>query len=63
MYNLDLGTTESIMNKFRTDKRVTGHKVLVIALSGILARNDVQRMEHAGANGVLVGESLMLVRV
>jgi indole-3-glycerol phosphate synthase/phosphoribosylanthranilate isomerase len=49
------------MRKLRQDKRVKGHKVLVIALSGIATRDDVVRVETAGANGVLVGEALMLV--
>jgi len=59
-FNVDIGTTESIMRKLRHDKRVKGHKVLVLALSGITKRDDVVRVESVGANGVLVGESLML---
>lgn len=59
-FSVDIGTTESIMKKLRHDKRVKGHKVLVCALSGISKREDVVEVEKAGANAILVGESLML---
>jgi indole-3-glycerol phosphate synthase len=35
----------------------TGH--FVVAESGISCRSDVLRLQHAGARGFLVGESLM----
>lgn len=51
-FEVDLGTTE------RLAKRIPSGVVLV-AESGIFTPDDVARLERAGANAFLVGESLM----
>jgi indole-3-glycerol phosphate synthase len=52
-FEVDLGTTE------RVAARLGGDAVLLVAESGIASREDVGRLERAGARGFLVGESLM----
>ena len=52
-FNVDLGTTDRLAGM------VSG-SVLLAALSGISAREDVERFQAAGAGAVLVGESLMV---
>lgn len=61
-FQLDLGTTERVMEAARRrglswDRR-TGD-ILLAALSGISARADVERYERAGVAAVLIGETLM----
>jgi len=61
-FQLDLGTTERVMEAARKrglswDKQ-TGD-ILLAALSGISARADVVRYEKAGVSVVLIGETLM----
>lgn len=53
-FRVDLGTTGRLAGMVPGD-------VLLAALSGISAREDVERFEAAGAGAVLVGESLMVV--
>ncbi|EWC45028.1 hypothetical protein DRE_06308 [Drechslerella stenobrocha 248] len=51
-FNVDLGTTSSLVSMVPKD-------TILIALSGISERKDVERYENDGAHAVLVGESLM----
>ncbi|EGX52557.1 hypothetical protein AOL_s00007g545 [Orbilia oligospora ATCC 24927] len=51
-FNVDLGTTSSLVSMVPKD-------TILIALSGISERKDVERYERDGAHAVLVGESLM----
>ncbi|KAF3927161.1 hypothetical protein ABW20_dc0101813 [Dactylellina cionopaga] len=51
-FNVDLGTTSSLVSMVPKD-------VILIALSGISERKDVEKYEKDGAHAVLVGESLM----
>lgn len=51
-FSVDLGTTDRLAS-------MAGDDVLLAALSGINERADVERFERAGAEAVLVGESLM----
>ncbi|KAJ6256590.1 hypothetical protein Dda_8455 [Drechslerella dactyloides] len=51
-FNVDLGTTSSLVSMVPKD-------TILIALSGISERKDVERYESDGAHAVLVGESLM----
>ena len=51
-FEIDLATTERLLPMIPT-----GH--FVVAESGISCRSDVLRLQHAGARGFLVGESLM----
>ncbi|KAK6352665.1 bifunctional tryptophan synthase trp1 [Orbilia blumenaviensis] len=51
-FNVDLGTTSSLVSMVPSD-------TILIALSGISERKDVERYEKDGAHAVLVGESLM----
>ncbi len=48
----DLGVTE------RLARRIPGHQ-LAVAESGIHSRDDIERLEKAGAGAFLIGESLM----
>ena len=61
-FQLDLGTTERVMEAARKRglswDRKTGD-ILLAALSGISARADVERYERAGVAAVLIGETLM----
>ncbi len=50
--------TVDIENSIRLRDQAPGH-VAFVAESGIGSRQDVKRLEEAGVNGVLVGESLM----
>jgi indole-3-glycerol phosphate synthase len=51
-FSVDLLTTEYLAPLVPDD-------VTIISESGIAAREDVERVRHAGAHGVLVGEALM----
>lgn len=61
-FQLDLGTTEHVMEAARARglswDRKTGD-ILLAALSGISSRADVLRYENAGVAAVLIGETLM----
>lgn len=56
-FRVDLGTTERLAARLQQ----AGHpeRVLLVAESGIHSRADVERLRHAGASAILVGESLM----
>ncbi|KAF3940785.1 hypothetical protein ABW19_dt0209498 [Dactylella cylindrospora] len=51
-FKVDLGTTSSLVSMVPKD-------TILIALSGIFERKDVERYENDGVHAVLVGESLM----
>jgi len=51
-FKVDLATTERLAARVPKD-------ILLVAESGIRARADVERLHHAGARAILVGESLM----
>ncbi|WP_201716239.1 indole-3-glycerol phosphate synthase TrpC [Rossellomorea arthrocnemi] len=52
-FEVDLKITETL------GSMVNGYDVVLISESGIRDKNDCQRAVHAGASGVLVGETLM----
>lgn len=52
-FTVDIGNTEQLLAKYGTDD------IHFIAESGIHTAEDAQRMQLAGASGMLVGESLM----
>jgi len=57
-FQVDLGTTERIAARIRSP--LDGDPcVLLVAESGIRTVDDVERVRCAGANAILVGESLM----
>jgi indole-3-glycerol phosphate synthase len=55
-FSVSLTTTEELAAKLR---RGMCGKYTIVAESGIQARADVERVAKAGANAILVGESLM----
>lgn len=57
--NRDLNTFEVDMNRTSTLSRMVNSEVILLALSGIRGRDDVERYMKSGAGGVLVGESVM----
>lgn len=52
-FEVDLATTERLAG------RVHGSQIVLVTESGISNREDIARLERAGAAGFLVGESLM----
>lgn len=52
-FEVDLSTTERIA------ARAVGEGVLLVAESGIVTYEDIERLQRVGARGFLVGESLM----
>lgn len=56
-FKVDLATTERLSAKIRAT--ANGREKLLVAESGINTRNDVRRLKQAGADAILVGESLM----
>lgn len=53
-FDVDLRTTERLALRLGSDR-----DVVLISESGIASRDDIRRLERAGASGFLVGESLM----
>ncbi|MFM2171893.1 MAG: indole-3-glycerol phosphate synthase TrpC, partial [Verrucomicrobiota bacterium] len=51
-FEIDLATTEALIDEVPDD-------VLLVSESGIKTLTDAQRVLDAGANAVLIGESLM----
>jgi indole-3-glycerol phosphate synthase len=51
-FEVDLGTTERLAPEIPADRTI-------VAESGIFTREDVERLQAAGAHAILVGESLM----
>ncbi|HXT40327.1 MAG TPA: indole-3-glycerol phosphate synthase TrpC [Candidatus Angelobacter sp.] len=56
-FKVDLATTERLAARMRATSN--GKEELLVAESGINTRNDVRRLKRAGADAILVGESLM----
>jgi indole-3-glycerol phosphate synthase len=53
-FEVDLANTERLASRLSSSA-----EVVLVAESGIATFEDVRRLERAGANGFLVGESLM----
>ena len=51
---IDLETTPKLLDKFPETQ-----KKLIISESGIQSRKDVEKLRDAGANGILVGETIL----
>jgi indole-3-glycerol phosphate synthase len=56
-FHTDLVTTEQLMERFGDPIRAKG--CLLVSESGLFSRDDLDRVQSAGADAVLVGESLM----
>ena len=56
-FHTDLATTEALTERYGEQIRAKG--CLLVSESGLFTRNDLDRVRSAGADAVLVGESLM----
>ena len=56
-FHTDLATTEGLMARYGEQIRAKG--CLLVSESGLFSRDDLDRVQSAGADAVLVGESLM----
>ena len=56
-FHTDLATTEQLMARYGEAIRAKG--ALLVSESGLFNRDDLDRVQNAGADAVLVGESLM----
>jgi indole-3-glycerol phosphate synthase len=56
-FETDLATTELLMQRFGQQLQQTD--TLLVSESGLFTRNDLDRVQSAGAKAVLVGEALM----
>jgi len=56
-FHTDLATTEALTERYGEQIRAKG--CLLVSESGLFTRNDLDRVQSAGADAVLVGESLM----
>lgn len=56
-FHTDLAVTEQLMQRFGEQVRTKG--ALLVSESGLFSRDDLDRVQSAGADAVLVGESLM----
>ncbi|PWL21597.1 MAG: indole-3-glycerol phosphate synthase TrpC [Synechococcus sp. XM-24] len=56
-FHTDLATTEQLMERYGEHLRAKG--CLLVSESGLFSREDLDRVQSAGADAVLVGESLM----
>ncbi len=56
-FAVDLATTETLMARFGERVRAAG--ALLVSESGLFSRDDLDRVQGAGADAVLVGEALM----
>ena len=56
-FETDLATTETLVNQFRD--RLCLDTTLLVSESGLFVRSDLDRVQAAGAEAVLVGEALM----
>ena len=56
-FQVDLGTTTSLLETHGDRLRARG--ILVVSESGLFQRDDLDRVQAAGAEAVLVGEALM----
>ncbi|BGP28857.1 anthranilate synthase / indole-3-glycerol phosphate synthase [Rhodotorula toruloides] len=58
-FNVDMSTTSRIADVIKEKYPERAGEVILIALSGITGRKDVERYQAQGVSAVLVGESLM----
>jgi len=56
-FSVDLATSEALLQRFGAELRARG--ALVVSESGLFTRDDLDRVQSAGADAVLVGEALM----
>ena len=56
-FDTDLATTELLVNQFRD--RLHLDTTVLVSESGLITRSDLDRVQAAGAEAVLVGEALM----
>ena len=56
-FHTDLATTEALTERYGEQIRAKG--CLLVSESGLFTRDDLDRVQSAGADAVLVGESLM----
>ena len=56
-FHTDLATTEQLSERYGEQIRAKG--CLLVSESGLFSRDDLDRVQSAGADAVLVGESLM----
>lgn len=56
-FETDLATTEQLTRDF--SERLRSQEVLLVSESGLFRRDDLDRVQAAGAEAVLVGEALM----
>ena len=56
-FDTDLATTEQLTERYGEQIRAKG--CLLVSESGLFTRDDLDRVQSAGADAVLVGESLM----
>ena len=56
-FHTDLTTTEQLTERYGAQIRASG--ALLVSESGLFNRDDLDRVQNAGADAVLVGESLM----
>jgi indole-3-glycerol phosphate synthase len=56
-FHTDLATTEALTKRYGEQIRAKG--CLLVSESGLFTRDDLDRVQSAGADAVLVGESLM----
>ena len=56
-FAVDLATTERLMERYGERIRAAG--ALLVSESGLFSRDDLDRVQGAGADAVLVGEALM----
>jgi len=56
-FDTDLATTEQLTERY--GEQIRGKGCLLVSESGLLSRDDLDRVQSAGADAVLVGESLM----
>ncbi|MFM7266931.1 MAG: indole-3-glycerol phosphate synthase TrpC [Cyanobium sp.] len=56
-FSVDLATSEALLERFGAALRARG--ALVVSESGLFTREDLDRVQSAGADAVLVGEALV----
>jgi len=56
-FTVDLATTDQLLAQF--GERIRAARALLVSESGLFSRRDLDRVQGAGADAVLVGEALM----